>query len=281
MPELTANSFFEQIRGMIPDDVNVEPVADFKEFDRIQCEWYNEKQGNLTGYDCPKCKNRGNFQVIDNDGNKVMRDCDCMEARRFIIAMNEAGLGDLYEKCNFEDYKVTEQWQALDLKLSKEYAAKDGNPWLIFSGNPGTGKTMLCTAICKELAKRGRDIKFVSWVTLEAKLIQTKFKLNEQEEIMQSIGNADVLYIDDFLKITDEAKRAGKKPSADSLLYAFMIVDKRYQSGRRTIFSSEWMIDQIVGMDEALGSRIRQMTNGSKIMNKYESGRNYRMRGDS
>ena len=41
---------------------------------QMQCDWYNATQGSLTGYDCPKCKNRGSVAVA-KDGYQVMVEC--------------------------------------------------------------------------------------------------------------------------------------------------------------------------------------------------------------
>jgi DNA replication protein DnaC len=260
---------------MIPPEFRTEKKMTFDELAQKQCEWYNESEGRLTGIDCPDCKNRGNFQILDANGYRVMRECKCMAHRRYISMMQSAGLGDLYEKCTFDAYKVESDWQQTCKARSMAYAAKDGNAWYLFSGNTGSGKTHLCTAICSELAKRGRGIKYLQWKPLFDKLVRTKFKDFEQEQVLRECKNADVLYIDDFLKTPRNIA-----PSPEMVAYALEIVDARYIADNKTIFSTEFTLNEIMDFDEALGGRIREKTEGNMCIVKREEGRNYRRRNE-
>lgn len=58
-----------------------------------------------------------------------------------------------------------------------------------------------------------------------------------------------MLYIDDFFK--------GKVSDGDINL-AFTLINARYDRRCRTIISSEWSLAEILNLDEAIGSRIRQ-----------------------
>lgn len=274
MPELIPIASTDIFHELIPEEFrNAQPVS-ANDFYQQQCDWYNESTGSLTGIDCPDCKNRGNFQLLDSEGNRVMRECKCMTQRRYIQMMQNAGLGDLYQKCTFDAYIASEDWQQRNKAAAMKYAGQDGNSWFLFAGASGVGKTHLCTAICSELAKRGRGIKYVQWKKLFDSLVQTKFKQYEQDAIFAEIESADVLYLDDFLKTPRNAP-----PKEEALSYALEIVDARYKKDKKTIFSTEFMINDIISFDEALGGRIREKTMGNKIMNEHKPGRNYRMRG--
>ena len=112
---------------MIPPEFRTEKTMTFDELAQKQCEWYNESEGRLTGIDCPDCKNRGNYQILDANGYRVMRECKCMAHRRYISMMQSAGLGDLYEQCTFDSYHVSTDWQREAKQKAIEYANKDGN----------------------------------------------------------------------------------------------------------------------------------------------------------
>lgn len=270
-------SFSELIQSMIPDEVkgkiDYKPISDH-EYAQLQCDWYNNREGNLTGFDCPKCKNRGNFQVLDAEDNHVIRECSCMAQRKYIAAMNAAGLSELYEKCTFDTYTVSNDFQKTCKERVMRYAAKEGNGWLWISGQSGIGKTHLCTAVCSELAKRGRGIKYVQWKPLYNKLVQTKFKLEEQDQIMNELIHADVLYLDDFLKTPNNIA-----PNSEMLSYALEIIDARYKGEKKTILSTEFVLDDILKFDEALGSRISERTAEFKVQVLRQEGRNYRRKG--
>lgn len=270
MQDLT--TLFNEILAAMPDDIQTEPL-DYHSYALQQCEWYNATKGNLDDMDCPECKNRGYFQTLDADDNKVMKECRCMAVRRYIKAMNTAGLGSLYQKCTFDRYEAKESWQKTCKDTAMRYSQTDGDDWFYFAGSSGSGKTHLCTAICGELAKRGREIKYLQWARLYEQLVQTRFKEYEQGEIFRCIEDVDVLYLDDFLKTPRNVQ-----PKDDVLSYALEIVDARYKAEKKTIFSSEFQISQIITFDQALGGRIFEMAKDFQISTGNDSKRNYRVR---
>ena len=78
MQELTPIASTDLFHSLIPPEFRTSEESKkltIEEFAEKQCEWYNESEGRLTGVDCPECKNRGNFQIIDSDGNIAMREC--------------------------------------------------------------------------------------------------------------------------------------------------------------------------------------------------------------
>ena len=56
--------------------------------------WLNEEIGNLTGYDCPLGKNRGDIAYAV-DGEIVYRLCKCIEIRQCMKNIQESGLEPL------------------------------------------------------------------------------------------------------------------------------------------------------------------------------------------
>lgn len=272
MQELT--TLLDILISKSPDGTEVKPALSYHEHALKQCEWYNQSDGNLDTLNCPLCKNRGYFQALDSEDNRVMKECKCMPTRRYIKAMNAAGLGDLYEKCTFDSYKVTNDWQRTCKEAAAKFVNQDGDGWFFFAGNSGCGKTHLCTAICSELARKGKDIKYVQWKRLYERLVQTKFKDTEQFDIFRELEKVDVLYIDDFLKTPRNTS-----PKEEMLSYALDIVDARYKANKKTIFSTEFKLSDICRFDEALGGRIVEKTKDYQTNAGYDSSRNYRMRG--
>lgn len=252
----------------IPEEYRVEKV-DHDQYKKMQCDWHNERRGNLPDVDCPECLNRGNFMTLSEDGELIIRECKCMVQRRYIWAMREAGLGYMYERCTFDAYTTEQDWQANAKKRAMYYAAMPGNKWLQFSGNSGCGKTHLCTAICSALAKQGRQVKYVEWKRLLAKLQQTKYKETEQDALIREMQNVDVLYLDDFLKTAGNAK-----PSDEALNYALEIINARYIRDKKTIISTEFMDKELIDFDEALGSRIVEKSFQIQVLRSQ--GRNFR-----
>lgn len=220
----------------------------------------NSVFGKLVGYDCPKCKNRGYFTVaVQNElypslWEEVTRECSCMSARRELARIKASGLEKLGSKYTFRKYKAEESWQKELKKKAKEYVAADTDSWLFIGGQPGSGKTHISTAVCMELMKKGRQTRYMVWIDELPKL---KSFVNDHsfENLLYPFKSAEILYIDDFLKT-----KKGESVTVSDVNMAFRIINHRYNAGLRTIISTEYSLAQIINIDEALGSRIAEMT---------------------
>ena len=58
---------------------------------------YNSRRGDLTGYDCPICRNKG-FVFLMKDGYEYTMECECMEKRRGKWRLQKSGLQDMAER---------------------------------------------------------------------------------------------------------------------------------------------------------------------------------------
>ena len=81
------------------------------EYDRRKVESYNSTQGNLTGYDCQKCKNKGSYATVKEGGGLSFVECSCMKIRRCVQKMEASGLREVIRDYTFEAYQDTESWQ--------------------------------------------------------------------------------------------------------------------------------------------------------------------------
>ena len=124
---------------------------------------FNNSVGELTGVDCPKCKNKGFIRYLNNEGYVMNRECSCMATRKTIKRMEESGLGNLLELYTFDKYKTDEDWQKNTLEKAKKFVDDKSIAFTIL-GASGTGKSMICTAIASELMKKGMSLKYMMWV---------------------------------------------------------------------------------------------------------------------
>lgn len=250
-----------------------------EEYLQKQCEWSNANTGNLTGYDCPECKNRGYFSVI-NDGRIVVRDCKCMKIRQSLSRLKKSGLAGLAERCTFDSYIVSEEWQKRAKMKAVQYVSENTDKWLFFGGQSGCGKTHLCTAVCTAFINQGHDVKYVLWRDVVHYLEQNRFNEEKYSDKITELQNTEILYIDDFLKTTHKDQNGRLKPSENELNSAYEIINSRVIAGKKTVISSELHISDISALDEATGSRISDMTKGWQIMIKFEKTRNFRFFGE-
>ena len=228
-------------------------------------ESFNAEEGSLTGYDCPLCKNRGWIAFI-RDGQMAVSECQCMNKRRLTRNLERSGLSSLLDDYTFAKYKTEREWQKSAKEKAIEFAER-GQGWFVITGTPGTGKTHLCTAICCSFLDRGKDVRYMLWRDDAPRL---KALVNDRElyeEQMNSFKDADVLYIDDFWK--------GNITEADINL-SFELLNSRYNDRKKiTIISGEKDVEQILEIDEAIGSRIYEKSKGYLIKTPAE---NYRLR---
>lgn len=255
----------------------VKPLA---EWVREQCESENAKQGYLPGYDCDKCKNRGYISKVDGLTIITYR-CECMKVRETFNRIKQSGFGEATKRCTFESFKTDSKLTKRMKEIADEYIQniKCGkSPWMFVGGQSGAGKTHLCTAVSVYLIESGKTARYMVW---PQDAPQIKANINDSEIYSSLVGDlkkTDVLYIDDLFK-SGEEKGERVKPSAADVRLAFEIINFRVMQPKAiTIISSEFSVDEIIAIDRALGSRIKQMSNGyiMNIPNKEEY--NYRLK---
>ena len=218
----------------------------------------------LDGVNCDICGNKGQLAYY-RDGILYSKPCVCMAKRRSIRRIKNSGMGDMFGRYTFENYKAVDA----DRKRIKNLAGKfamDDYGWFYIAGQSGSGKTHICTAICSALIECNKDVYYMAWRD-ESRNLKSLMNTDEVDEPIRKLKKISVLYIDDFLK--------GGVTDADIRL-AFEIINARYNdTSLRTIISSELSIEEILEIDEALGGRIYERSKGYAIKAPNE---NYRLR---
>lgn len=231
----------------------------------------NKEPGNLTGYDCPECLNRGFFYRVDDTGRRYTETCKCTEIRKNLIRIQNSGLSDLLDRYSFQRWQVNTTRQEAILKIAQDFA-RNPDGWFLVGGTPGTGKTHICTAICGELMKKGIPVRYAMWRDFAVK---AKAEIDDSEayrKLLDPLKTVKCLYIDDFFKVGK-----GQQPTVGDTNLAFELLNYRYNnSGLITIISTEKTIDDLMDIDEAVGSRIYERCRNYYISTKGE--KNWRIR---
>lgn len=207
--------------------------------------------------------------MIDNRAEYFR--CKCHDARKAISQMRKAGVD---ADKTFDNYEATQDWQRRAVATAKAFLNTRG-AWLYAGGQVGSGKTHICTAVVNEFINRGYQCAYMLWREDGTKL---KACINDSEQyaaMLDRFKNAQVLYIDDFLKT-----RPNESPTAGDLNLAFELLNYRYSKKMTTIISCERMTTEIELLDEAVGSRICERSRGYCLNIKRERERNYRMKGE-
>lgn len=242
---------------------------------QIKVDSYNQSEGGMIDFNCPKCKNRGNFMFIQENGSFAFRDCDCLKIRRSIARMKDFGLERQINDLTFEKFQTTECWQRTALETAQDYA-KSPLGWLLLCGQPGCGKTHLCTAVCRKLLLDGKEVLYIPWREESAKI--KGMDGERRENAVRKLQQVDVLYLDDLFKM-GQAADGSTRPTAADVGLAYEILNARYNNKLPTILSTEKSMGELLDIDEALGSRIAEMSREHCAVIAKKPGRNYRLRG--
>lgn len=241
----------------------------------------NEQKGDLEFYDCKECLNKGLIAYVDEKGDMSYRQCKCITVRESHKRMKRSGLSELLQIYNFDNYICEYPWQRFVKDKALEFV--DSNePLFMISGTSGSGKSLICTSISKELLDKGMELMYMVW-TNEA-LALKQYKLNNIDlynKLMDKIKNVDVLYIDDFLKVGKN-----EEPTTADMNIARDIIDYRYikslsDKSKRwtTILSTERTLDEIIELDASVGGRIKQLV-GEYLITLTGEDKNYRLKGE-
>lgn len=231
----------------------------------------NAEIGNLGDIDCPICRNKGIVYRLTYGLEIVGSVCPCMVTRDTAQRMRESGIISLLKKYTLDSYSVSEKWQECAKNSAADYA-EHPHGWLFIGGQVGSGKTHLCTAVVGALIGKGLSARYMLWKDESTRL---KSMINDPEysKTIDEYKRVDVLYIDDFLKTPGSAS-----PTAGDINLAFELLNHRYYSQKLTVISSEMTINDILAIDQALGSRIYEMASKHCVVISKDDNRNYRMK---
>ena len=243
----------------------------------LKADSYNKTQGELTGMDCKKCLNRGTIAFSRDDGSIYTKESDCMKARRSSWKMEKSGLKNVIEEMTFDRFQVKEAWQEKIKTTALDYAeSMDG--WLLFCGQPGSGKTHLCTAICRHRLLAGDEVRYMSWREDITKLKAFSLDNEKREKFIADLKTSQILYIDDLFKTGKGTDGSGDPTGADVSI-AFEIINYRYINHLPTIVSTEKVTEELMKIDEATASRICERAKKHTIKIGRDPKRNYRLQG--
>ncbi|WP_298482006.1 DnaA ATPase domain-containing protein [uncultured Ruminococcus sp.] len=204
--------------------------------------------------------------AVLEDGYETHKACNCLKIRQCLQNIQKSGLSDALERMTFDSYQCSEPWQEQAKQTAQEYTRALGSPWLYLSGQSGAGKTHLCTAVCGVLLKRVVQVQYTMW----RDICREMQSFQKREDCFRKLMGWEALYIDDFLKTSNPRKE---------LDIAFEIINGRYASGKRTILSSEILLQELLRLDAALAGRIRERCgNGTFVVQiSKNTGRNHRL----
>lgn len=224
-------------------------------------------------YDCPICKDKGYIFETDKDGYEVAIPCKCLAKKQSIEKMERSGLTEAFKQKTINSFVADKEWQKMaKFKVTKyinDFLKEGTNSGLILSGQPGSGKTHLGIGTMLELIYNNIGCVYREYLTMITDLKQTSMDETDYIRELEKYTNPPVLFLDDFLK--------GEPTQAD-LKHIYKVINTRYLKGMPMIISTEKSIKEILNWDEAIGSRLIEMSQGNVIEFPRDCSNNYRLR---
>lgn len=251
---------------------------------RFLADEWNKTEGdcNITdGFNCNVCKNKAVIARVVDRGNgryeRVYDDCKCAATRKAIRLMHRSGLQHTIRDCTFDRFEAPDAWQK-SLKDAAINYAKNPDGWFFVGGQSGAGKTHICTAICRSLLLKGREVVYMLWRDEIVRIKEVASAGGEVSKLLDRYKTADVLYIDDLFKTGRPVDGQKQTPTVADVNYAFEIINYRGLNPKLlTIISSELTGQELLDIDEAVGGRILEHANVINISKSRD--RNYRVKG--
>lgn len=224
-----------------------------KKSKELDCSEKSKSLNDESIYICNKCKDR---LFVEVDGGFI--ECECRELRIAEDKLKASGLSEEFRKMRFDNFDYSKSIDLMNaFKNAKEYSKSfktiriERQNSIIFTGQVGSGKTHLGMAASNALLDASIGVIYMPYRNTITKLKQTVMdEVNYQKE-MSKYKNAAVLFIDDLFK--------GKITESDvNIMYE--IVDYRYLKGLPFIITTEKTIEDLIDIDEAIGSRLYEIS---------------------
>lgn len=233
---------------------------------RIACELCNDRGGFFT--------KRWNEEL--GYEYEAWIPCECSNQAKIRNLFKASRISEEFQAKSFDNFILTGRPSSVHgaYECAKTYAAnfdsiKDTRKNSIaIMGRPGSGKTHLLMAVANYLIQHRVPVMYFPWVEALNNLKDDFSKLDERIRQMQTVP---VLYIDDLFK-------GRKMPTEFQLEQLFAVVNDRYLNKRPMLISSEKMMDEIIDLDEGLGSRLAEMCMDYTVFMIGGRELNYRLR---
>ncbi len=152
---------------------------------------------------------------------------------------------------------------ALDYARNFEQLCLQENNWLVFLGEPGSGKTHLSIAVANFLLEKGIPVLYFQHREGMSELKDALRRQNEDRitEKLREMKQVKLLLWDDLFK-------GREQPSDFELDIVFEVLNYRYLNTLPTVISSELTPEQLLEVDRsgAVGSRILERGRGHLVV---------------
>lgn len=201
-------------------------------------------------YKCSKCKDM--LFILKED---EAYPCECRDKRIAQEMLDKSGISEEFRKKTFDNFDYSIDNKILDaytkaVTYSNEFIETKSS--ILFMGQSGFGKSHLTMAIANKLLNKGISVIYMPYRDVITQIKQNILDPEYYKKILSRYQRAKVLLIDDLFK--------GSISKSD-INIMFEIVNYRYLNHLPMIISTEYNRSSLLNIDEAIGSRMIEMSN--------------------
>jgi DNA replication protein DnaC len=226
-------------------------------------------------YKCDKCRDTGWILTPRENYAPLAVSCECAEQERLKTQWKAAGINPQVSKETFSNFKV---WNESSRKV-KEVATSyykhfndiriDRKNSILLCGQVGSGKSHCSIALGLNFIKKNIKVVYMPYRDVITKIKQNMLDEEYYKKSIAKYQTCEVLLMDDLFK--------GKLTETD-INIVFEIVNYRYLNRLPIIVSTEFMVEELLSFDEAIGSRIYEMCKDYIVEVEKDKGNNYRLK---
>ncbi|ACR15014.1 DnaC-like protein [Burkholderia phage BcepIL02] len=235
---------------------------------------YTERGGSLTGelhramwFGCPQCSREAREQQELEERARQER----VRQERIEARLNLSGIPLAFRDRTFDNFVAETDEQRYALDVARSFADNfwtkhlPAGAFLVFGGNPGTGKSHLALAILQHVMRHSTGM-YTDAMALIRRVRATwrRDAQQSEEDVLHALGfTVDLLVIDEI---------GVQRGTDDEQAIVFEIINRRYRDLRPTILLTNL---NGAGMKEFLGARTmdRLYERGTTVPFLWESHR--------
>ncbi|WP_238860945.1 ATP-binding protein [Clostridium sp. YIM B02569] len=232
----------------------------------------NQQETNL--YKCELCRDTGYIITPQIDKQPLMTPCKCLENEKIKRLWQNSGintdnLGKSFS--NFEEWSNKSKEmksKAIEYYKSFNTLRTERRNSILLCGNPGSGKTHMALALANNFLKKDIRVVYMPYRDIVTSLKQNMIDEEYYKKTLSKYQTCEVLLLDDLYK--------GKVNETD-INIMFELINYRYLNHLPLIVSTEFTVEKLLSFDEAIGSRIYEMSKDF-IVEIEGTENNYRLR---
>jgi DNA replication protein DnaC len=212
-------------------------------------------------YKCNICKDTGWIMQEQTESQPTMKRCECYKMEKAKRLWINAGINIEQSRQTFSAYTTWNETSRRAKETAISYCnnfdkiKSTRNNSIAFIGQVGSGKTHLSLALAINFLSKGLAVVYMPYRDVITKIKQNMIDEEYYKKTLSKFQTCKILLVDDLFK----GSMKNGKPNETDINIMFEIINYRYLNNLPLIISSEYIADQLLDFDEAVGSRILQM----------------------